>query len=69
MKKEVRAFAREAREFLRLRPEKPEDDLDALETDVLGTVECLLSDDLGPALKKLEELDGVLKRAADMKWT
>lgn len=69
LKKEVRAFGREARAFLRSRPEVPEDEMEKLETDVLGTVECLLADDLGPALKKLEELEALLKRAAILKWT
>ena len=69
LKKEVRAFGREARAFLRTRPEIPEDELEKLETDLLGTVECLLADDLGPALKKLEELEALLKRASFLKWT
>lgn len=65
----MRAFGREARAFLRTRPEKPEDELDDFQTDILGTVECLLSDDLEPALRKLEELVALLKRAAHLKWT
>lgn len=69
LKKEVRAFGREAREFLRTRPEVDEDELEKLETDMLGTVECLLADDLEPALKKLDELEGLLKRASLLKWT
>jgi hypothetical protein len=69
LKKEVRAFGRAARGFLRSQPEKPEDNLDNLETDLLGTVECLLNDDLGPALKKLDELDTLLKKASTLKWT
>lgn len=69
LKKEVRAFGREARDFLRTRPEIAEDELEKLETDLLGTVECLLADDLEPALKKLDELEGLIKRASLLKWT
>ena len=69
LKKEVRAFGREARAFLRTHPEVAEDELEKLETDLLGTVECLLADDLGPALKKLEELEALLKRASILNWT
>ena len=69
LKKEVRAFGREAREFLRKHPEVPEDEVEKLETDVVGTVECLLSDDLEPALKKLDALDALLKRTSLLKWT
>jgi hypothetical protein len=69
LKKEVRAFGRDARGFLRTRPETPEEEREDLESDVLGTVECLLSDDLEPALKKLEELEALLKRASLLKWT
>jgi len=66
LKKELRAFGRDARDFVRTRPEKPEDELEVLEGDVLGTVECLLTDDLQPALKKLEELDGLLERVSSL---
>jgi hypothetical protein len=69
LKKELRAFGRAARGFLRTRPPKAEDDLDDLEADVLGTVECLLNDDLGPALKKLEELEVLLEKASPLRWT
>jgi hypothetical protein len=69
LKKELRAFGREARAFLRTRPEKPEDELEDLETDMLGGLECLLADDLEPALRKLQELDALLKRASVLKWT
>jgi len=64
LKRELRAFGRDARAFVRTRPEKPEDELEILESDVLGTVECLLTDDLEPALAKLEELDDLLKRVS-----
>jgi hypothetical protein len=63
LKKEMQAFVREARDYLRLQPESPEDELEDPETDLLGTMECLLTDDLEPALKKLDELDGLLRRA------
>lgn len=39
LKKEVRAFGRDARDFLRTRPEAPEEEREDLESDVLGTVE------------------------------
>jgi hypothetical protein len=64
LRKELRAFGRDARKFVRTRPDKPEDELEILEGDMLGTVECLLMDDLEPALRKLEELDGLLKRVS-----
>lgn len=63
LKKEVRAFSREARAFLRTQPEVPEDELEDPESDLLGAMECLLMDDLEPALRKLDELEELLKRA------
>jgi len=66
LKKELEAFGRSARAFVRARPAKPEDELEALKDDVLGTVECLLTDDLQPALRKLEELDGLLERVSSL---
>ena len=62
LKQEMSDFGREARDFLRQQPEAPEDEMEDPETDLLGTMECLLTDDLEPALRKLDELDGLLQR-------
>ncbi len=63
LKQEMSDFGREARDFLRRQqPEVPEDEMEDPETDLLGTMECLLTDDLEPALRKLDELDGLLQR-------
>jgi len=57
-------FERAARDFLGSLDGVPEAEVEAMVTpraNILGTLECLLADDLEPTLRKLGELDGLLK--------
>ena len=64
LKIQVMAFDRSGREFLESLPEIPDEELEplALETEIAGTLGCLLEDDLEPALQKIDELEELLQR-------
>lgn len=57
---ELRAFAEGMRTLLQELPEVPDDEpekADTWEAEVLGMLECLLADDLLPAIEKLESVE------------
>ena len=64
LKLQVMAFDRSGREFLESLPEIPDEELEplTLETEIAGTLGCLLEDDLEPALQKIDELEDLLQR-------
>jgi hypothetical protein len=64
IKAQLAAFGKAAREFhRRLDVTVPEVDVEAMRTpaaNLLGTLECLIGDDLKPLFKKLDELIALL---------
>jgi len=55
-----KAFMERVRNLIKELPPVPDEELEedgTLEGELLGMLECLLSDDLEPALRKLESLD------------
>jgi len=64
LKKEVQTFDRRGRKFLRSLPAMSEEAYEALtpQAELEGTLECLLGDDLEPALRKIRELESLLRQ-------
>jgi hypothetical protein len=64
LKKQVQSFDRSGREFLRSMPTMTEEAYEAStpQAEIEGTLECLLGDDLEPALRKMGELEDLLQR-------
>jgi hypothetical protein len=63
LRKRMVVFDRKAQGFLG-RLEIPDEEVAAMSTpasNLLGTLECLCGDDLKAALRKLDELDGLLR--------
>jgi hypothetical protein len=63
LKLQMATFDQGARELLRSLPQVTDEAFEAFtpEASLQGTLECLLADDLSPALQKLEELEILLK--------
>lgn len=61
MKRRMADFERCGRDFLQSLPNVPEEEpLESVEAEIQGTLGCLLGDDLEPARRKLDELEGYL---------
>jgi phosphoserine phosphatase len=63
LKAQLADFEQSGREFLRSLPEIPDQDFEeeaTREAEASGALECLLADDLEPALRKLGELEELL---------
>jgi hypothetical protein len=57
---ELRAFREKMRELLAALPQLTDEELetgDTPEGELLGTLECLISDDLDPAIRKLQSAE------------
>jgi hypothetical protein len=65
---ELRAFRERMSNLARRLPPMPEGDLEGeapLEMELLGMLECLVADDLDPAIRKLETVDELGPETAD----
>jgi hypothetical protein len=66
-KLQMATFDQGAREFLRSLPRLSDEAFEAYTPEAIlqGTLECLLADDLAPALQKVAELEGLLKEGPE----